>query len=183
MGATRRSAMMRAMVWTGFWIFILDQSTKWLVVHWLDLRARQEIDVWPPFVNLRMAWNAGINFGLFSGWDMRWVLIAVALGISGFVAVWIRRQGGGLRTHVSAGLLIGGAMGNVVDRVLYGAVADFLNLSCCGIENPYAFNVADVAVALGALGLVVFSGGARPGPTDADGTAEEGRGDARRKAR
>jgi signal peptidase II len=60
--------------------------------------------------------------------------------------------------QVSAGVLIGGALGNVVDRVVYGAVADFLNMSCCGIENPYAFNVADVAIFAGAIGLVIFSG-------------------------
>jgi signal peptidase II len=60
---------------------------------------------------------------------------------------------------VCAGVLIGGALGNVVDRVVYGAVADFLNMSCCGIENPYAFNVADVAIFVGALGLVFFADG------------------------
>jgi signal peptidase II len=58
---------------------------------------------------------------------------------------------------VSAGLLLGGAMGNVVDRVIYGAVADFLNMSCCGIANPYSFNVADISIFAGALGLVLFS--------------------------
>ena len=52
-------------------------------------------------------------------------------------------------------------MGNVVDRLIYGAVADFLNMSCCGIENPYAFNVADIAIFAGALGLVVFTGKGR----------------------
>jgi signal peptidase II len=54
--------------------------------------------------------------------------------------------------------LIGGAIGNVIDRIAYGAVADFLNMSCCGIENPYAFNVADIAIFAGALGLVLFTG-------------------------
>jgi signal peptidase II len=55
-------------------------------------------------------------------------------------------------------LLVGGAIGNVIDRIAYGAVADFLNMSCCGFENPYAFNVADIAIFAGAFGLVVFSG-------------------------
>ncbi len=162
MADARRSAMTRVMVWTGFWTFILDQASKWFVVHWLDLRSRLEIEVWAPFVSFHMAWNEGINFGLFAGYDMRWVLIAVALAISTFVALWIRREGGGRWTHASAGLLIGGALGNVIDRLLYGAVADFLNLSCCGIENPYAFNIADIAVFAGALGLVVFAGDGRP---------------------
>ena len=59
-------------------------------------------------------------------------------------------------------MLIGGALGNVVDRVVYGAVADFLNMSCCGIENPFAFNVADVAIFVGAIGLVLFTGKDKP---------------------
>jgi len=150
--------MIRLMVWTGFWTFLLDQATKWLVVHWMGLATRQEIDVWPPFVNFRMAWNEGVNFGLFAGFDMRWALVALALGISAFVIAWVRRDDGGRLSHVAAGLLVGGALGNVVDRVLYGAVADFLNLSCCGIDNPYAFNVADIAVFAGAIGLVLVSG-------------------------
>ncbi|TNC48785.1 signal peptidase II [Rubellimicrobium rubrum] len=148
----------RLMVWTAFWVFLLDQATKWLVVHWLDLRTRLEIDVLPPLVNFRMAWNRGVNFGLFADVDMRWVLIALALAISGFVVVWVTREGGSRLVHVSAGLLVGGALGNVIDRALYGAVADFLNMSCCGIENPYAFNVADIAVFAGAVGLVLFAG-------------------------
>jgi signal peptidase II len=146
------------MAWTAFWVFLLDQATKWLVVHALDLRSRLEIDVLPPFLNLRMAWNRGVNFGLLAEVDMRWVLVALALGISAFVVIWVRRDGGSRLVLISAGLLVGGALGNVVDRVLYGAVADFLNMSCCGIENPYAFNLADIAIVLGAVGLVLFAG-------------------------
>jgi len=59
---------------------------------------------------------------------------------------------------ISGGLLIGGALGNVIDRVIYGAVADFLNMSCCGISNPFSFNVADVAVFAGAIGIILFTG-------------------------
>ena len=152
------------MVWTAFWVFLLDQATKWLVVHALDLRTRIEIDLLPPLLNLRMAWNRGVNFGLFADVDMRWVLVALALGISGFVVWWLRKEGGSRVVHVSAGLLVGGALGNVVDRVLYGAVADFLNMSCCGIENPYAFNLADIAIFAGAVGLVLFAGRGSKGP-------------------
>jgi signal peptidase II len=56
---------------------------------------------------------------------------------------------------------VGGALGNVIDRILYGGVADFLNMSCCGFTNPYAFNVADIAIFLGALGLIFFTGDAK----------------------
>jgi signal peptidase II len=142
-------------------IFVFDQLTKWWVVHVMELARVGAIDVFPPYLNFRMAWNTGINFGLFSGnadWT-RWVLISVALGIVLFVLVWMRRDPPGRPGLIFAGLLIGGALGNVVDRVLYGAVADFLNMSCCGIDNPYAFNVADISVFVGAIGLALFPGG------------------------
>ncbi|NHB75743.1 signal peptidase II [Rhodobacter calidifons] len=165
-----------------FWITAattlgLDQLTKLAVVHGLDLIDRHEIDVLPPFVNFRMAWNYGINFGLLAhGSDLvRWGLIAVALAISAWVVWWMRRESGNRKAELAGGLLVGGALGNVIDRVLYGAVADFLNMSCCGIENPYAFNVADIAIFAGALGLVIFAKG------DATGKATDGK--PRRKAR
>ena len=137
----------------------MDQLTKWAVVFWLNLDQRVEIDVFPPYLVFRMAWNYGMNFGLMaqgSAWG-RAVLIALALAISGWVWLWVLREKSGLRAQVAAGLLIGGAMGNVIDRILYGAVADFLNMSCCGIDNPYAFNVADTAIFFGVVGLVMFS--------------------------
>ncbi len=142
-------------------VFVIDQLSKFWVVHVLDLATRLSIDVWPPLLNFRMAWNYGINFGWLAGEApaTRWVLISVALGIVLFVLVWMRRDPPGRLGLVSAGLLIGGALGNVLDRVLYGAVADFLNMSCCGIDNPFAFNVADIAIFAGALGLVLFPGG------------------------
>lgn len=151
---------MRLVFWAGFWTFLLDQASKYLVVHMLDLRVRGEIDVIPPILNLRMAWNEGVNFGLFaSGSDIvRWGLIGLALVIVAAVLWWVNSDPQGRWGMLSAGLLIGGALGNVVDRLLYGAVADFLNMSCCGISNPYAFNVADIAIFVGAFGLIVLGG-------------------------
>jgi len=103
-----------------------------------------------------MAWNEGVNFGLFaSGADfMRWVLVGIALAVCVWVAVWVQRSKARPFARVAAGLLIGGALGNVVDRLAYGAVADFLNMSLPGWRNPYSFNVADIAIFAGALGLV-----------------------------
>ncbi len=151
---------MRLVALSALATFALDQATKLGVLHGLDLNNRGEIDVFPPFLVFRMAWNRGINFGLFSGDGNlgRWVLIAIALAISAWVWIWVRRDRPGRWAMISAGLLIGGAIGNVIDRLVYGAVADFLNMSCCGIENPYAFNVADIAIFAGALGLVIFTG-------------------------
>jgi signal peptidase II len=151
----------RYMVWTALAVLVLDQVTKMLVVQLMDLRTVGAIDVWSPYVNFRMAWNRGVNFGLFSSNTtiMRWVLIAVAIGIASWVAVWVLREGSGWRGQISAGLLIGGAAGNVIDRLVYGAVADFLNVTCCGFDNPFAFNVADISVFAGAFGLILFTGG------------------------
>lgn len=155
---------MKLVFWVGFWTFLADQASKYLVVHILNLRNLGEIDVMPPFFNLRMAWNYGINFGFLSG-DApmtRWALIATALVISGAVVWWIRKEPTGRLGYIAAGLLVGGAIGNVVDRLLYGAVADFINMGCCGFDNPYAFNIADIAVFAGAIGLVLFAGEKKP---------------------
>jgi signal peptidase II len=151
---------MRLLWITALATFALDQLSKWLIVHVMDLARVGAIEVFPPFVNFRMGWNRGINFGLFGdgGDASRWILIALALVICSVALVWVRRERDNLRVMICAGLLIGGALGNVLDRLLYGAVADFLNMSCCGIRNPYTFNIADIAIFLGAVGLAIWSG-------------------------
>lgn len=140
--------------------FALDQITKLLVVQIGGLASRGTIEVFPPYLVFRMAWNRGINFGLMAGNGdaIKWILVAVAVAISGWVLLWMIRERPGRWSMISAGLLIGGAMGNVLDRLIYGAVADFLNMSCCGFENPYSFNVADIAIFAGAFGLILFTG-------------------------
>ena len=146
----RRLAIAWRMAVAAAAVFALDRATKWLVVEWLDLAHVGRIEVLPPYLTLVMAWNTGVNFGIASEANLRWLLIGVAVGVSLALALWVvlRRK---RRVVVAAGLLIGGALGNAFDRVIYGAVADFLNMSCCGIQNPYAFNVADVAIFLGAV--------------------------------
>lgn len=148
---------MKRTFWTALWIFVIDQISKVIVVQWMDLKTIGAIDVLPPVLNFRMAWNTGINFGLFS--TTPWVLIAIALAIVVAVLVWVWREVEiGKWGYISAGLLVGGALGNVIDRIIYGAVADFLNMSCCGIDNPFAFNVADISIFAGAFGLILFTG-------------------------
>jgi len=160
-------------------VFALDQASKVWVVQVLNLRERLAIDVLPPFLNLRMAWNTGVNFGLFSGGSevMRWGLIALALAIAAAVWIWVGRMRAGLTVQLPAGLLIGGALGNAVDRAVYGAVADFVNMSCCGWQNPWAFNIADVAIFAGAIGLFLFVGDRPRGDAGADGNPGNGPGD------
>ncbi len=151
---------MRLTLFTGIIVFALDQLSKYIVVHAMALDVKKTILVFPPWLSFQMAWNEGVNFGLLaSSRDLvRWGLIALALGICAWVWIWIRRGTHGAIVRLSAGMLIGGALGNVVDRILYGAVADFLNMSLPGWHNPYAFNVADITIFAGALGLLVFVG-------------------------
>ncbi len=151
---------MRPMIWTALAVAGLDQLSKLVVVRWMDLQTLGVIEVWPPYITFRMAWNRGVNFGLFSGNSdlTRWLLVAVAVAISAWVVWWIAREKPALPGQLAAGLLVGGAIGNIADRLTWGAVADFLNVTCCGIANPYAFNIADISIFVGALGLVVFTG-------------------------
>ncbi|NBB96912.1 MAG: signal peptidase II [Alphaproteobacteria bacterium] len=151
---------MKTMIGTGATILVADQATKWYVLGPLALDQRLFVPVLDPYVNFVMAWNTGINFGLFGSdndW-MRWVLIAVALGICAVVLVWLKREGAPRGMQFATGLLVGGAIGNVIDRIRFGAVADFLNMSCCGFTNPYAFNVADISIFAGAATLILLSG-------------------------
>ncbi|WP_425093189.1 signal peptidase II [Tropicimonas sp. S265A] len=152
---------MRVLWITAAIAFVIDQISKWLVVHVLELSRIGFIEVFPPFLTFRMGWNRGINFGLFGdgGDASRWVLVGLAVLISIAVVVWVRRERSDLKVMICTGLLVGGAMGNVLDRLIYGAVADFLNMSCCGIRNPYTFNVADISIFAGAIGLAIWSGG------------------------
>ncbi|WP_298259859.1 signal peptidase II [uncultured Litoreibacter sp.] len=149
---------MRVMLLSALAAFGIDQLSKWAVVHKLNLIQIGAIDVLPPLLNFRMGWNTGINFGLFSGYPetMRIVLVALAIVISGFLLWWGNRNLDRSITRIGAGLVIGGALANALDRVIYGAVADFLNMSCCGINNPFTFNVADIFIFAGAFALVIF---------------------------
>ncbi|MDC1267558.1 signal peptidase II [Amylibacter sp.] len=139
-------------------IFILiDQISKWFILEQLDLDIIGSYDVYSPFLTLKMGWNTGINFGLFSEsyFSMRWILVAISLGICLFLLFWSRKLKGNF-APILIGLIVGGAVGNVIDRVRFGAVIDFLNMSCCGINNPYIFNLADIFVFTGLVFLLVF---------------------------
>jgi signal peptidase II len=109
------------------------------------------------FFNIVLTYNQGISFGMLSnGTDAgKWLLVCVALIISGVLVRWLF-QSNRLFSVIALGLIIGGAMGNVIDRVLVGAVVDFLDFHAFGYHWP-AFNVADTAISIGAIGLVLES--------------------------
>ena len=133
--------------------FGLDRLSKVVIVHWLDLASLHRIPVWPPYLNFAMAWNKGVNFGFLGAFDVRWLLVAISVVVSLALALWVRDKSGWI-VPLGAGAIVGGALGNAYDRVVYGAVADYLNMSCCAINNPYSFNVADVWIFCGAIVLI-----------------------------
>lgn len=146
-----------------FVAFLIDQISKYVVIHMMELARVRSIDVLPPVLNFRYGENRGINFGL--GGDMsQWVLIVVALVICAGVTLWLWRSPHGRWAQFSGGLLVGGALANVADRLIYGYVLDFLNNSCCGINNPFVYNLADVFIFAGALGLILFTGEPKSAP-------------------
>jgi len=156
----------RQIFWAGFAAFLVDQISKYVVIHMMALARIRSIDVLPPVLNFRYGENRGINFGLFGDGSeaSRWILIGLAVVICTAVLIWAKRNATGLRAQISAGLLVGGALANVVDRLIYGYVLDFINMSCCRINNPFVFNVADIFIFAGATGLIFFADKATPPP-------------------
>ena len=131
-------------------ILVLDQASKTWIVDSV-MNPPQIIDVL-PFFSLVMVWNRGISFGLFNGADAwnAWVMPAMAGAISVGLLVLLWRSASQV-TAVALGLVIGGAVGNLVDRLRFdGAVADFLDFHWGSYHWP-AFNVADAAITVGAV--------------------------------
>lgn len=145
-------------------VVVLDQISKWWIV---DVLMRPEGVEHSPyfgaspiemtsFFNIVMVWNPGVSFGMFNSLhdDYRvWVLAGLSLFVAAILLFWMFRAKGFLQI-VSLGLIIGGAVGNVIDRVRFGAVADFLDVHVAGYHWP-AFNVADSAITIGAILLFV----------------------------
>jgi signal peptidase II len=125
--------------------FFVDQLTKYWILKIINLDERAPIQL-TPFMDLAMAWNKGVSYGLLAT-HMQEVLVGLSLAIVVLLIVWLRRASNPL-VAASFGLLIGGAMGNALDRVLHGAVADFVHLHW-GTFSWYIFNVADVAIVAG----------------------------------
>ena len=136
-------------------VLTLDQATKWWIVTEV-MNPPRFIPVFPSF-NLVMGWNRGISFGIFdsSSPPNQWLLIGLALVIVTILLIWLKRAANRL-VSVALGLIIGGALGNVVDRIHYGAVADFLDFYIGDFHWP-AFNVADTGITIGVIILVLES--------------------------
>jgi signal peptidase II len=160
-------------------LIVADQLTKWLVfgqmlvidrhafgfTQWLSDPAGVEAVLAPenvrpvvltPFLNFVMVWNEGVSFGLFDrGQDGALVLSALALAIVTGLALWLWQTRDRV-LHLALPLIIGGAIGNVIDRLRFGAVADFIDLHVAGYHWP-AFNLADSLIVIGAFTIVAAS--------------------------
>lgn len=136
--------------------FVVDQATKLLVTNTFEYREVLEI---LPVFNLTLAHNYGAAFSMLAnagGWQ-RWLFTGLAFVASVIILGWLRRTPKGLRTFcISLTLILGGALGNLYDRVTYGYVIDFLDFHWSGAHFP-AFNVADAAITLGAVLMLWYS--------------------------
>jgi signal peptidase II len=135
-------------------VLVLDQATKLWV---LDLMRPPRVIEVTGFFNLVLVWNPGISFGLFGGgasvWQP-WLLSAFATVVAGGLLVWLYTGALPRLPSVGIGLIVGGAIGNVIDRMRFGAVVDFVDLHASGWHWP-AFNVADSAIVIG-VGLLLI---------------------------
>ena len=134
---------------------VLDQLSKWWVLSVFDLPAKASVLVGGPF-SLTMVWNKGVSFGLLRAEQnfTRWALVVFSLVVAAFLAVWARKIEKPLLA-VAVGLVMGGAVGNAIDRARFGAVADFLDFKA--LYFPWVFNVADSAITVGVILLILDS--------------------------
>ncbi len=136
-------------------VFLLEQVTKWIVLGPLDLRNVLQIEILPIF-NLTYTENHGISLGLFqaSSDAMRWVLVVGTSLVAAGVAYWIAREERRW-DQVALGMVLGGALGNILDRVRHGYVVDFADLHFGEFRPFFIFNVADAAISIGVAILLL----------------------------
>ena len=143
-----------------FAVFVIDQASKSWMIHGFELGSKGTIALL-PILDLVLAWNKGVSYSLFrsDGDTGRWILIGLAFVALAVLAVWLTRTRSRL-TAVALGLVAGGAAGNVIDRLIYGAVADFLYFHTpipLGPISNYVFNLADVGIVAGVVCLLYES--------------------------
>jgi signal peptidase II len=136
---------------------VADQASKLWLLFAYDLGARGTVTL-TPFLDLTLAWNTGISYGLFrqEGPIGQWVLLALKTVAVALLLIWLARSSSRL-TALSLGLIIGGAIGNGIDRLAHGAVADFVlfHLTTADFSFKwYVFNLADAAIVAGVVGLL-----------------------------
>jgi len=136
-------------------VVVLDQLTKAWVVSGLDLREMGRVNIWPPIFNFTWVENRGVSFGLFGDGSARWMLSLFSIAVACILGWWALRAD--RRLLITAiGLVMGGALGNVIDRIRFGFVVDFIDFSGTGVF-PWVFNIADSAITIGVILLILDS--------------------------
>ena len=137
-------------------VLLADQAHKAWMLYIYDIGAKGTVKL-TSFLDLVLVWNEGISYGLLQQHNTigRFGLILFALGVSVGLTLWLARITSKL-VAASIGLIIGGAIGNAIDRIVYGAVADFFSFHAAGFEW-YVFNIADTAIVAGVVGLLYES--------------------------
>lgn len=136
-------------------VFVADQAAKWAVIGPLDLANRRIVTLLPVF-DLQWVENYGVSMGLLTAGStsQRWLLVAFTAAIAAAVLVWLWREK--VREDaIALGLVLGGAFGNILDRVRFGHVVDFADLHFGGWHPFLVFNVADAAITIGVLLLLL----------------------------
>jgi len=139
---------------------LMDQASKLWLIYVFDLQARMPVRL-TPFLDLVLTWNKGISYGLFQqeGPLGQWLLLAFKAAAVALLWIWLARAGSRL-TAVAIGLIIGGAVGNAIDRFIHQGVADFIlfHITTETLNfNWYVFNLADTAIVAGVIGLLYES--------------------------
>lgn len=139
---------------------LLDQACNFYLLRVLGLPEGAQLRIL-PFLDVSFVWNRGISYGLFQQHSEigRWLLVALALAAVVLIGIWLARTKS-LLMGAALGLIAGGALGNALDRIVYGAVIDFLHLHGGAIpwlDFPYSFNLADAAISLGVVLLLLES--------------------------
>lgn len=140
--------------WLALITLVLDQASKWWMIGVYNLDQKGRVEVM-PFFDLVFVKNTGVSYSMLDMAHPAWqaTLAAFAMGASVALWVWAARSAGGVLLAASLGLIIGGAIGNGIDRIVLGGVADFVSLHAYGFYW-YVFNVADVAIVAGVIGLL-----------------------------
>ncbi len=150
---TSKEASALRWLWLSALIIVLDQITKVIANTYMALHETIEL---APFINLTLAYNEGAAFSFLSdagGWQ-RWFFTVLAVTVSAVLVVWLRRLPPSEKfVAVALALILGGAIGNVIDRVYLGYVIDFIDVYYAQAHWP-AFNVADSAISVGAVMLI-----------------------------
>ena len=152
-GQIGMSTMTRLGIALALLIAMFDQISKWWILA--DVMSPPAVITVTPNFNLVLVWNRGVSFGILnqsSAW-VPWLLSALAAAICFGLFIWLRRAQSRWFA-VALGLIIGGALGNLVDRLRFGAVVDFLDVHAGGYHWP-AFNVADSAITVGVVILLI----------------------------